>query len=277
VDEGAEAAREVGDALGQYNRADLGLDEGARDPSDAAVEDDFESVEPGPTEFVNFTDSGRDEVEEAEEVRPGRSYAPLIVVVVVANIAILAGAAHVFMQRYNAHQTNVAAQQAASGRSAVERTIEQAVTQRLTQAGTPEREVEDPIRSRPLRCELTGILRDRNDPSQTTVHLSREHAFGLDELRDDVDRDATFILKSVFQAVPAIQKVTVVCTSRIEVDQRGLNPKTAEAFRAAVTREQHRQAKYGEFDSLKKLGAKYHERLEQVEPPKQPRPAGERW
>jgi len=102
------------------------------------------------------------------------------------------------------------------------------------------------------------------------VRLMKEYAFDLHELKQHIDADTVYVLTQVFSGLPAVQKVSVICTSRITLDRRGLNPKMDEAFRIEITRDQHAKAKYGRFDSLKELGAVYHERLAALQPVQAP-------
>ena len=277
VDEDAEATRQVKEALGQIDRADLDIGDGAREPEGVIAQMDFEAIEEGPGEYVSFGEnSEEDEGEEDQlDLPPRRSNLGLIFVVVLANMALLSGAGYLFWAKYSAHQREAEAKRATVSRKGA--ATENPITQRVTRSGTPEREVEDPIRSRKLECQLTGIARDRTDPSYVTVHFANEYAFGMADLKEQIDRDATYTLKRVFLGVPKIQRITITCKSRIEVDKRGLNPKMAEAFRLTVSREQHAEAKYGQHDSLKKLGAKYHARLQALKPSRKPKAKADEW
>ena len=67
VDEDAEATRQVKEALGQIDRADLDIGDGAREPEGVIAQMDFEAIEEGPGEYVSFGEnSEEDEGEESE-------------------------------------------------------------------------------------------------------------------------------------------------------------------------------------------------------------------
>jgi len=274
VDEEAEAAMQVSEALHEVSADDVDIDGEDSEADSMVSEDDFDAVEPGPTEYVNYEEALAQEesVDLEEPVRRGSS--SLVLVLVLVNVLVLGGVAFLFWQKYEDHERSVKEAEQARIKAA-ENAEDRPVVRRLYRKDTPEREIEDAIRTRRINCELKEIVRDKEDPSKVTVQLVREYVFDLQDLRREIEEDATYILKRVFKDVPSVKEITLVCRSGIEEDERGLNPRMAEAFRVTVTRERHGRADYRHFNSFKELGAKYHPRLAELAPPRPPENPGE--